>query len=149
MNAHPCPRLESADLTALLFNDLPAAELQELETHLELCPECRARVAELRVVLEAMPVHEEPVFRCDVQRLQARVAGRIARRTPWLPALATGFCALAALVFFTTGPTPPLAPQSDPKPVIGEMELLQNLDLLQSLDLLENLDLLEELEKRG
>ncbi len=149
MSVHPCPNHASASLTALLFDDLPDAERRELETHLELCADCRAHLEELKALLKALPVLEEPVSRSDVQRLQARVAERIARRSPWLPALATGCCALAALVFFTTGPPSRPAPQSDPPPVVSEIELLQNLELLQSLELLENLELLEELERQG
>jgi len=142
------PHVDPADLTALLFGDLSAASCRRVTEHLESCRECRDHFHELETLLAALPRQAQEISRQDVQRIQAKVASRLAHRRTWLPALAVGCCAAVAIVFFSTG-QPRLTPKAESQAMVGELELLQNLELLQSLELLENLELLEELESRG
>src|SRR5262245_1172030 len=66
-----CPKFE-ADLSALIDNELPAARQAEVLAHVEQCPQCEARMAELRrqaTGIAALPaVSPAPQFLADVRR---------------------------------------------------------------------------------
>lgn len=103
--------LDESTLNEWLDEALPAAERAAAAAHLAGCPECAARLAELRLVfaqLEALP--EVPLARdltpTVLGRLPARATPALGRGWPWALALQT---ALAVGVLLLAAPAVDLA----------------------------------------
>lgn len=148
MNRVRCRMALRLDLDAYLVGDLGEESQRRLEAHLHACADCRQELADLRVVLSALPTVAPDVPPLAVQRLKTRVTAELATRRRWSTQLAASAVLLTALVVIIALPDTPrrLPPPAD---LVGELELLQQLEMLDALDMLGELELLEELESQG
>ena len=86
------------ELSAYLDGELDTIEMPEVVAHLDVCPDCRAELADLdrsRTAVRALPGLDVPAF-LDVER-SVRSSQR--RRLMWPAAAAAGGVAAAALAF--------------------------------------------------
>jgi anti-sigma factor RsiW len=88
--------LKIADIYAYLEEDLSAAQREEIERHLSVCPRCREAVEERKVLAEAassLPDVETPAD--FTERVMAKIAPAKRHFPAWLAALGAGVSSLA------------------------------------------------------
>lgn len=132
------------------FDELPAAERQQIAEHLQSCPACRASLDELDQTLASVPRPEVSLTPGQLAVFNDRVLRRARRRAPnrmpvWGGALAAAGALAVTLVVMQPGAPPP----SHKTQGLADYEVLENLDMLQDLDLLQNLDLLQAISDSG
>lgn len=125
----PCAAFDE-DLSALIDAELAPARRAELESHLEGCARCRARLVSLRRVDELLAATPLP----DVsERLREAVTRQGARATPgaeraparagsrWLgaPALAAIAAAAVLSLYLALRPRPESGPPAAPEPPVA------------------------------
>lgn len=151
MATHP-----DSDLVPYLRGELPPAERERVERHLEECPDCRQDTDLLRELLErvARSIGQPPAvnwtrYRAELrQKLDAR---RTRRAWWWRPvpmALSASLASVLLLVavwtgYHTTGREPLTLEEAS---LGSELGLLQEYHVVEHLDLLEDLDVIRNLD---
>ena len=152
MAKHP-----DTDLVPYLRGELPPAERERVERHLEECPDCRLDTELLRDLLErvARSIGRPPDVNWARYRaeLREKLEARRARRAWWwrpVPlALSASLAGLLLVVAVWSGRQ--LSTVADPltldEAVLGgQLELLQQYQVVERLDLLEDLDVIRDLD---
>jgi anti-sigma factor RsiW len=146
-----CEQMES-QLIAYLYGRVTVRERREVEQHLAVCAECRARLEGFRgvwKVLDGSPA-PEPSAWFDArlrQRIAAEPAPGIWRRmAAWLPQprLALASLMLVAVGFWAAAVTRPLfQPPATANPVAMSED--QNFRMIKNMQVLENYEVLKDL----
>jgi anti-sigma factor RsiW len=140
----------SADLSAWIDRELPAARAAAVEAHVAACAACRAQVeAQHRAdaALRAIPLREMPAGAlAEVLRRAARgEAGRTAPRVRPLYWIVAPAAAAAGLALYLATRTDPLdAASPDDLAVAIDLDTAEDLDVIANLELLEALVALDE-----
>ncbi|NJK89066.1 MAG: hypothetical protein HC923_06450 [Myxococcales bacterium] len=149
--------LEDAILLSYAGGHLDDAAREGVLSHLSRCEACRARLAEIQRVVEALPtaVAEPPSVGFDV-RLRARLdeIDRDAEAPSWSRWLSVGApvaaaCAIAAIRHregLELRPGVRALPERATIEVPADLDLLADLELLEDLEALEILDVVEDLD---
>jgi anti-sigma factor RsiW len=139
------------DLVLFHYGELEAAKREKVKDHLAGYGGCRAKLAELRRLLDDLPSPDLALPEVETHRLSAVISERVLQRSKpkrWVlgSTLAAAATLAIGLMIFPGGPTSLTGglPRSE-----AEIGMLQDMELLQNSDLLENLDLLQELERVG
>jgi anti-sigma factor RsiW len=151
MAKHP-----DTDLVPYLRGELPPAERERVERHLEECPDCRQDTELLRDLLEqvARSIGRPPDVNWARYRaeLREKLEARRARRAWWwrpVPmALSASVAGVLLLVAVWTGYqmtggepfTPEEASLGSELGLLQEYQVVDQLDLLEDLDVIRNLD---------
>lgn len=152
MNCKKCQK----HLPAWLDGELPGELADQVERHLDVCPECASQRTLLQRSLASLDALEqfEPSAGFDAafarKLMDAKRATRLeqepAPRRSWfqiwrLPVMATAAAcaALLAVVLLHEPPPAPLTP-------VPEVELARNLTMLQDYEVVSKLDALEDYE---
>ena len=146
MTIEPCNN--EALLNALMDDELPPAQAEDVRRHLETCPGCRRRLERLQqtdaMIRNLAPLEPSADFDRTFWRKVADLEERRARRSwlrfllsGWRPFLASGLAAgLAAAIFIYIG--------LHKRPTAEEMFMAQNMELLENYEMINQLDLLEQ-----
>lgn len=132
------------------YGDLDTGERQCLLNHLEVCPECRSRLAELQRTLSDLPTPHIDLSDVEKHRLTAVITDRVAQRSKpkrwiWGSALAAAATLVVCLSILPGGfGIMNGLPRSE-----AELGMLQDMELLQNMDMLQNFELLQEMERTG
>jgi anti-sigma factor RsiW len=148
-----CDRMEGR-LLAYMDGRATEADRRSVESHLENCGACRARVRGFQGVwgiLEELPEHE-PSSAFDV-RLQARLAAEPVKTSFWnwlvpAPRMALALTLLAICsVWLSTRPTAPASQSSTAAVVSSESDfsMIKDLPVLENYDVLSSFDALSQL----
>lgn len=141
-----CEKLSGAFI-AYLDGRAGAEERREVEAHLKLCAECRARADEFRqlwrVMDEVPPV--EPSLGFDA-RLRQRLAAEPQRRAwSWLipaPRFSFAIALLAILTVWVAARQPVVEPISGSE---AQFRMIKDLGVLENYDVLKNFEPLSDL----
>ncbi|MBI3404581.1 MAG: zf-HC2 domain-containing protein [Acidobacteria bacterium] len=147
-----CERMETR-LIAYVDGKANDTDRREVDSHLESCPECRARVSEFRsvsVLLDEMPALEiSPAFDARLrQRIENEPAPGWLNWLQPVPRFALAVSMLLVMsVWVGRGPTGPVAldQQVALRGTDDDFKMINNLQLLEDYDVLSNFDALSDL----
>ncbi|NIA21182.1 MAG: hypothetical protein GWP05_04235 [Anaerolineaceae bacterium] len=152
----PICRRIAENTAAYLDGELKGGARRLIEEHLADCPECRARLEELKETWRLLDELEEPIVRNNFRRQvllsarevrkseQAARAARVGGRRSIL----AGLAASAAAAVFLFGLYVSSKPLSD-LPTPEQREAITYLDLLQDIDALMTMDEVKQLQELG
>lgn len=141
----------SADLSAWIDGELPAARAAEVEAHVAACASCTAQAAALRradAALRAIPLRDlPPDALAQIARRAARPAAHPARvrALRWVagPAAAAAGIALY-LALRTDAPDDLAATPPEDLAVAIDLDTVEDLEVIANLELLEKVVALDE-----
>lgn len=157
MTRHP-----DVALSTYAAGSLAGDERARVEQHLADCVECRATVADFRLLLDrlattapAPPDIAWPRYRAELRRRRETRVGTqsgamLARWLRPVPlAAATAVAAACAIVLYLANGTPPAADLAsmEYEGLAARMELIDNYRAVEQLDLLEDLDVIRNLDR--
>ena len=159
----PCAEQEE-NLVLLHYGELPPAERNAVEKHLQTCSGCTGYLRDLQTVLPLTLKADEPSerFWADYSRELRQKLDRTVKRNTWWqdlrdffqPRQIPAFAAVAVIALalaFTVGRSTWLANDPAPEDVVM-VELLpvaENLEFFNAMEVLDNLDLLESMANQG
>lgn len=161
--ASPC-REQEENLVLFHYGELPDAERDGMQAHLQSCAACAAYLNDLAVLLPLTVAADQPPqrFWTDYSReLRHKLDGfaekknwrhRVAEffQPRWLPAFATAAVVALALTFtLGKGMWSKNDPTQEDAAIMELLPMAENLDFFKSMDVLDDLDLLESMGSQG